>query len=150
MVEFENGFRRLVRILLGDSPAPQNVIRNKQPALAQTRQSESEHARIVFLVNVVENDVELLLVFGKKLQSITGRQIDSRYDSRLLEISAGFLGILSIAVGVEHQPASAHRSCPPDSRVSNGGAHLENCFRANHECQLMQNAADGWTNNGNP
>ena len=63
-----------VGILFRDAAAPQNVVGDEQAALAQARRDQAQHARIVVFVDIVEDDVELLLLFGKKFQRVAGVQ----------------------------------------------------------------------------
>ncbi len=57
-------------IVFRDASAPQNVIGDEQAAFAQPRPDQAQHARIIFFVDIVENNVELLLLLGKKFQRV--------------------------------------------------------------------------------
>ena len=51
------------RILLRHFAAPQNVVGHEQAAFAKAWQGQAQGARIVFFVNIAENDVEFLFLF---------------------------------------------------------------------------------------
>src|SRR6202030_364377 len=91
---------------------------------------------------------ELLLSLGKKFEYAASHHLDARSDSCCVEITSCFVSILANAIGVEHKSAVALCSRPRDCGIADGGAHLENRFCSDHERQLMQDAGDGWTDDG--
>ena len=66
-----------------------------------------------------------------------------------LEISSGPLGILGVAVGVNHAPAIAHRARPPDGRIPDRRTHLKDRLGGDHQRQLMQDASHRGSDDGN-
>ena len=71
--EFRHGIEAFVELLngaggllfgirLGNTPVPQDIICNEQATAAQARTHQIQHSRIVFFINIVKDDVELLLL----------------------------------------------------------------------------------------
>src|ERR1700752_3230662 len=68
-IELKDGFgARVGRVLLGNPPAPQHIVRDKEPALAEARSHQAQDARVIVFVDIVENDVEFLLLLRKIFQ----------------------------------------------------------------------------------
>ena len=107
----------LVGSLLRRHPAaPQDIVRDKQAALANARGYQPEDTRIIFFVDVVEDDVELLLLLREQFQRVTGEDFYFFADPGPLEVLARLLGILWIAIGVEN--LAVGRQAPPTRSLS--------------------------------
>src|SRR6267378_1086485 len=120
-VEFENSFgSRLLGILFRDPSAPSDVVGDEQTALAQARRHKAQHARVVFFIDIVEDDVVLLLLLGENFKSVPGVERDAIGNTSAIEVAASPLSVLCIAVGVDDAAFVADGLCPPDSRVSDG------------------------------
>ncbi|HKH97676.1 MAG TPA: hypothetical protein VJ999_01100 [Candidatus Sulfotelmatobacter sp.] len=140
-VKFEDGLGlRVGRILLGDVPAPQHVVGNEQSALAQARGYQAQHAGIIFLVHVVEDDVELLFVLGEELQRVAGVEGDAAGDAGAGKVAAGALGILPVAIGIDDAAFLSHGLGPPDGGVPNGRSQFKHRAGIDHEGQLLEHA----------
>ena len=110
--------------------------------MAQTRQDQSEDTRIIFLIHIVENDVEFLLLLGQQFERVTGSDRDLFADSRPLEIAAGLLSFLRIPVGIGHAAIFAHRTRPPDGGIADRGPQLKYRSGFGDHRQLVQYAGD--------
>src|SRR5215469_18198269 len=118
-VELQDGFRGGFRRLLGrDFAAPEHVVGNEQPALAQFGDCEPQYPRIVFLVDVIEDDVKFLLLLGEQLQRVAGADRDAIGHPGTLKVALGLLGVARIAVGVVDASVVAHGTRPPDGRIT--------------------------------
>src|SRR5439155_2683009 len=105
-----------------------------------------EDARIVFFVDVVEDDVELLFLLGEKLECVANLYRDAISDTSSLEVAAGLLSVLGVPVGVDHTAALSQSAGPPNGRVADGGAHLEYLSSITDQRKLMQNTPNRRTN----
>jgi len=59
-----------VGIRLADFAVPENVVGNEEASAFQTRERQTNHARVVGLIDVVEDDVVLFLFFRKNFEGI--------------------------------------------------------------------------------
>src|SRR5207244_10666234 len=91
-------------LALDDTSAPKHVIRYKQSTLLDPGRNQSQDAWIVFLINVIEDDIEFLLLLRKQLDRVPNVNLDAVGNSSTLKVAPRFLGILGIAVGVVHLP----------------------------------------------
>ena len=86
---------RVGRIFFRNPATPQNVVGNEESAFAQARCYQPQHARIIFFVHIVEDDVEFLLLLGEEFQSVAGMKRDAVGNSGPIEIAAGALGVFA-------------------------------------------------------
>ena len=74
---------------------------------------------------------------------------DATRHAGAIEITAGSIGIFRISVGVDDAAFFADSLCPPDGRVSDGGAELENCSGLDGQGKLLKHARHRGTDDGN-
>ena len=94
---------------------------HKKTARLEPRNGELQHARIVFLIHIVKDDVQRSgLFFRQYLQRIAHPHVDSPGNPGFVEIPARLFGILKTAVGVDDASRVAYSHRPPDGGVSDG------------------------------
>ena len=93
-IKFEDGFRgRFLRILFGNPSAPKHVVSNEQSTFAQPRSHQPQHTRIVFLIDIVEDDVEFGLLLRENFQRVAGVEGDTVRNSCTSEITPSSFGV---------------------------------------------------------
>src|SRR5512142_2586567 len=103
---------------------PERIVGDEEAAFADARRGDPEGARVVVLVDVAEDYVELALFLGEEFDGVADPDIDTVADSGTLKVATSFVGVLAVAVGVDNPTAFADGAGPPDGRIADGGAHL--------------------------
>src|SRR5207249_11549968 len=104
---------------LHNCTTPQSVVCYSQPAYAQPENGDAKDTRIIFLIDIVENNVELLHFFRQQFERVSGFQRDAVADLGPLKILPSTRGVIRVAVGVNYLAALGDGASPPDGRVPN-------------------------------
>ena len=123
--------------------APENIVRDEKAAASHPWQRQAKDARVVDLIDVVEDDVVLLLLFGKNLERIADANRHALAYSGPIEVAASLFGVLRISVRVDDASTVPHRARPPDGGIADGRTHFKNLLRAADGGKLIEHPADG-------
>src|SRR5216683_362191 len=107
-------------------PRPQRIVADEQAAAAQLGQRQPQRGRVLVLVHVVEDQIELARRFLQKIMRVANAYLDPFGHARPAKIILRAARFLRIAIRINHLCFRSGRSRKPNRGISDRRAHFKN------------------------
>src|SRR6266403_369762 len=112
------------------SSRPQCIVGDEQAAAAQLGERHAERVRVLVLVHVIEDEIELARTLFQEFMRVAYAHFNPLGHARPPKIIFRPASFLRIAICINHFSLRPRRARQPDRRIPNRRPHLKNSFRS--------------------